>query len=430
MHKTHRLRMLWIFYSIGFLGFFLINSALMTMLLFRYDPSASEAVGLTLLVPAALVGFSVFIGRIFGAVAQPLVGYFLDGCENGSEQSSRFLVAGVGLMTGAFYMIFNPLTNTAGAGVFIYLTVLLLIYFQGMAIYQVTYLSWLPTLANLPDQRVLLSTWLAITSSLGALLGSVGSPWLTRYYSFNSMTLITIAVSLSTLLMPLVIQKNIGFCKAAGTRYSAWKSMKNSLESSVFRYYLLGFSAASIAVSVVTTSPTFFAVAIFNKDVGFTAIINSLVMISSVSGFVFISPLAKYYGKKNTFQLSMILSGLGLLGLAIASICLGPASSLMLMLLAMSGLGIAGFFVLPNAMLPDIIDQQIQTTDNHQAAIYFGARGLAAEISVGFGALLAGLLLSFGKTATHPLGVQLTIVAASLFAFLSAASFIRYPLDR
>ncbi|MEM9149280.1 MAG: MFS transporter, partial [Cyanobacteria bacterium P01_F01_bin.3] len=139
-------------------------------------------------------------------------------------------------------------------------------------------------------------------------------------------------------------------------------------------------------------------------------------------------PLVKRMGKKKALQLSMLWAGGGLMLLAMGSVWLGP-SFLLLLLLPLGSLGLGCFYILPNAMLPDVIEQD-ERLGKSAEAVYFGSRGLFAELSIGIGTLVVGLLLSLGKTAAEPSGVQLSLLVAGLFALASAALLVAYPIDK
>ena len=189
----------------------------------------------------------------------------------------------------------------------------------------------------------------------------------------------------------------------------------------------MGISSAWVAVSIVSVSSTFVAVALLNQEVGFSAVLNGLVIGGAVCGIWAVKPLVRRIGKKQTLQLAMVWSGISLLLVAVTSMWFDLSISLWLILLPLCSVGLGPFFILPNAMLPDAIEEDGERGKSNQA-VYFGSRGLFAEIAVATGILLVGLLLTAGKSADSPLGVQLSLLAASLFALGSAAFFTAYPI--
>ena len=183
-------------------------------------------------------------------------------------------------------------------------------------------------------------------------------------------------------------------------------------------------------VSISSVCSTFLAVALLNKDISFGSVVNALILGGTVSGFGLVVPLARRWGKSYTFQLSMVWLGSGLLAVAIWPFLVGSSLLPWLALLALSNLGAASFLILPNAMLPDVIDRDRKQFGLRREAIYFGARGLLVEASVGIGSLLAGALLMLGKTPAQPWGVQIAFPVAGLFALGAAGAFAFYPIKK
>jgi glycoside/pentoside/hexuronide:cation symporter, GPH family len=413
----------WTLYAIGFLGLSLPNSALLAMLLYRYDPGIANPDRLPILVSSAWVGVALCGGRIAGALMQPLVGYFSDRLRSPWGQRRPFLAIATLPLTLSFLLLFMPPT---GSSSFLYLVLLLGLFYLAFAIYQVPYLAWLPALAQKPEQRVLLSTAIAVSSLLGTLIGGVSAPWLTDRYSFTEMAVAIGAASFLPLLLPLAVPEDAII--AAQTPFSLWKDLRWSQFNPAFKAYSAGLAAAWIAVTILSVCPTFLAVALLHQSTRFGGVIIAIVLTSAVVGFAIVIPLTRRWGKKQLLQRSMLWSGCGLLVLAALPLVSGTALLPWLTLLALSSLGLAGFFILPNAMLPDVIDQS-EATQSNREAIYFGARGLLVELSVGMGALLTGVLLTLGKTAAQPLGVQLALAAAGLFTLISAWAFRQYPIQ-
>lgn len=415
----------WLFYAMGFLGLFAFNSALMSVIIYRYDPGPNAA-QLPVLVPAAIVGVVLFLGRVISAVSQPLTGYFSDRLQGRWGKRRPFLAIGTVPMIASFVLLFYPIVTPESPGNGIYLLSLLGIFYVAFSLYKVPYLAWLPELAPQDRQRVALSGWLAVSSLVGTIGGGAGSLWLSARYGFGVMTAAIGSVGFVTLLLPLLAPES---ASKRSEQLPLLLAIRSSWHNLAFRSYVLSISAGWIVMTILSVCATFFTVALLDRDVGFTALVNILVLGGAAGGMVGVAPIAKRLGKKRTFQLSMLWSGGGLLLLSAVQVWIGPSLLLWLILLPLGSLGLAGFLVLPNAMLPDVVERDRQLGRSAQA-IYFGSRGLFVELSTGIGALIVGLLLSFGKSAAQPLGVLLSLIAAGLFALLSAGFLTKYPIGK
>lgn len=416
----------WPAYISGFLGILLLNNALLTMLIYRYDPGIPNPDNLPLLVSSALVGVAIFISRIVGAIAQPILGYISDQLQSTWGQRRPFLAAATLPLTTSFLLLFTPPVELSTAGQMTYLVILLCLFYIGFATYQVPYLAWLPMLAPTPKQKISLSTWVAAAGLTGSAMGAIGAPWLSQRYGFTGMAGLLASIAIMALLLPLTIPETPQLCQVKPPPF--WQSWQWSWQNRAFRIYLLGVAAAWIAVSIVSVCPTFLAVALLGQEVKFGGVVNAVIFTGTVVGFLPVIFLARRWGKGQTFQRSMVWLGCGLLMMALMPVLVGTQFLPWLALLLLGNLGAASFFILPNAMLPDVIDQGATQTVVRREAMYFGARGLLVEISIGLGSLLAGALLMLGKTPAQPLGVQLAFPIAGLFALAAAWVFSFYPL--
>lgn len=416
----------WLAYSSGFLGLFLINNTVVVMLIYRYDPGLNNPENLPLLIPSFFVGMEMFLCRSLGALTQPIFGYYSDRYWSRLGKRRPFMAAALLPMIAGFILLFVPPLNQPAVLTFIYLIIILAVFYFAIACYQISYLAWLPTLATTNEAQVNLSTLMAIASVIGAAISGIASPWLTQHYGFTLMSIIISSVSFITLALPLAIQEN--FVPLPQEQIPFYKSLQFARQNQAFISYLAGVTFAWVSVSIVSVIPAFIAIALLQQNVSFGSVINAVALLGIICGFSLVAPLVKLKGKKATFQLSMVWLACGLLILSIYSIAFKQTLP-WLSLLFITYIGLASFFVLPNAMLPDVIARDRSLLKDKSKAIYFGMRGLLIELGMGLGFCIASVLLMLGKTAAQPWGVTATLLTAIIFALLSARSFSFYPKD-
>lgn len=425
--STPKMLFKWLPYVTGIFGLLLINNAVLTMLIYRYDPGIPNPNNLPLLVPSALVGILMLLSRLGGAISQPIIGHLSDRFWSRWGRRRPFMAIAILPMTLGFFLLLTPPVSSQ-IGNIVYLIILLCLLSLAIAIYQVSYLAWLPSLTQTPQQRVTLSSLMAMFSMLGASIGGIGSPLLVERYGFSGMALSLGTLGLVTLSMPLIVAEEVVVVTKAKSP-TFWASLRSALQNRSFRSYVAGFTSAGIAMSIVAACPAFLAVALLGKDVSFGTIVNAIILGSGIIGFAVVIPLAKRWGKRRAFQSSMAWLGCGLLLVGILPILVGQALTPWLLLLLLSNLGSSSFFILPNAMLPDVIDRDEANFGVRREAIFFGTRGFLQNASQGMGVFLAGIILSLGKTSTEPLGVQLAFPVAGFFAIAAAWAFMFYPIE-
>ncbi|WP_013334455.1 MFS transporter [Gloeothece verrucosa] len=418
--------MKWIIYISGFFGLFLFNNVLLTMLFYRYDPGISNSNNFPLIVPSLLVGIALFISRSSAAILQPFIGYSSDRFKSRWGCRRPFLAISIFPLTFSFILLFLP-PKFSEIGNFFYLLILLFLFFCSLALYQIPYLAWLPTIAPTDKQRIFVATLLGVSSLLGTAVAGIGSPWLTYHYNFEVMAFCLGSLGLITLLIPLINLENE--TEPIEKRYSFRQSFQLGWKNLPFRIYLGGIGSAWITASILSVCPTYIAVALLQKQIDFGGIINGIFLLSALLGTALITLIVRRWGKAKTFQISMFWSAGILLILGLFSLWFKVPQLIWLMLLMLNGLGLASIFILPNAMLPDIIDNNKKFKKNLQA-VYFGIRGLLIEISVGFGLFLAGILLMLGNTKAQPQGILFSLIIAACFAFVSAGFFSFYRIQK
>ena len=426
MHTPPQL-LKWLPYITGIMGLILVENAVLTMLIYRYDPGIPNPDNLPMLVPSALVGIVMLLSRLGSAITQPMVGHFSDRYWSRWGRRRPFLASAIVPLVCSFFLLLTPSLSYTKIESLIYLVVLLCLLNLAIAVYQVAYLAWLPALTKTPEQRVTLSSLMAIFGMLGAALGGIGSPLLVHRYGFPGMALILGMISFVTLSLPLAIEEDLIPSKLKSPTF--WKSWRSALRNQSFRSYAAGFSSAVIAISIISACPAFLAVALLGKDVSFGTVVNGVIIGSGVCGFAVVIPLAKRWGKRRAFQGAMLWLSCGLFTVGLLPLLVGKALVPWLLFLLLGNLGLSSFFILPNAMLPDVIDRDEQNFGVRREAIFFGTRSLLQNASQGIGVFLTGLLLMLGKTPAQPWGVQLAFPVAGFFALAAAWAFVFYPIE-
>ena len=222
-------------YAIGCLGIYLVINTSLTMLIYRYDPGVPNENNLPLLVSSVLVGSATLMNRVFGAVAQPLVGHFSDRFSSRWGRRRPFFAVGIVPLVICFILLFTPPLNYAPIDNFVYLFGILCLFYLSLAIYIVPYLAWIPDFAKTPKERVNLSTLIAVFALLGTAIGGIFSPWLTFQFGFPKMASIIGGIGFITLSIPLTLKEELVPVKKKYLTF--WKSLQLAWHNPSFRSY-------------------------------------------------------------------------------------------------------------------------------------------------------------------------------------------------
>src|SRR5690606_32132017 len=136
------------------------------------------------------------------------------------------------------------------------------------------------------------------------------------------------------------------------------------------------------------------------KGAGLLMGLTMLVAVLVIPGM---KPLVNRVGLRGAMLGSMALMGLVLV--LFAGIGLYPVGSPLLqgaVLLGLAGIPMAGWFVVPKALVAEVIDVDEQHTGRRREAMYYGVLGFLEKSSLGLAALLTtSLLPAFGYSAAN-----------------------------
>lgn len=106
----------------------------------------------TLFLAPAFVGILFFVARIWDAVNDPMMGMIVDNTRSRFGKFRIWLVIGTLVNAVVFVLLFHTF-NLQGTSLYIYVTIMYILYGMTYTIMDVPYWSWLPNLTNDPHER-------------------------------------------------------------------------------------------------------------------------------------------------------------------------------------------------------------------------------------------------------------------------------------
>jgi len=132
------------------------------------------------------------------------------------------------------------------------------------------------------------------------------------------------------------------------------------------------------------------------------------------------------YGRSQKI-ISILLSSIFFIGKIELPISLKFQAYILMILM---GPPFAGFLVLPNAIIADIIDYDEKLTGLRREGVYYGVQAFVIKVGVSLATFVAGLIMGyFGKNVGHDLGIRLLGPTAAFFIFIALIVFQFYPLE-
>lgn len=365
---------------------------------------------------AGLAGGVLLIGRIWDAVNDPLVGWLSDRtCSSWGRRHSWMIYGAIPLGFFSFIQWIVPQFSQDPAsnqgGLFWYYTMVGLLQDTAFTAVIVPYSALVPELTQDYNERTSLVSFKSVFS-LGAAMGSL----LLAQVIFAK---ITEPVSKYTILggvIAVISVVSIYLC-VWGTRqrlvamssYFTHTQTQDSLPMReqirivfsnqpflcVIGIYLFSWAAAQITATIL---PYFVVNWMGMPEQNFTFVAIAVQGTALLMTFIW-SPICQRVGKKTVYFLGIPLWILAQVGLFF----LQPGQeSLLYGLAVLAGIGISTVYLIPLAMLPDVIDLDELKTGQRREGIFYGFVAQLLKLGIALSLFLVGKSLDWaGFISTH-----------------------------
>ncbi|HWU03653.1 MAG TPA: MFS transporter, partial [Novosphingobium sp.] len=349
------------------------------VLYFRY---LTDTVGLG----AALVGSLIAVSKVYDALINPVIGWLSDRIDTPMGRRRPWMLAGAVLMAlamaGGFAIPPQAAPGLrmvwAGAGLFLFSS--------GYSLFAIPWLAMPQEVAAIPHERTQMMAWRVGFSSLATGAAAVCGPMLLSAMgsgapAYRAMGLLMGGLGLAAALGSILAlrsapQRAIDTAPPAplveGLRAIASnRSFAILVAIKVCIYFALGFNAAAMALL------TRWVLHVADYWLGLYTTISTLALLLSQPLWLW---LARRHGKTGALAAAMACHGAALLSLAANH---GSAAMLLAQAVAL-GAGGGGIFMLSQALLPDVIEQDNAATGMRRGGAF---AGIVAFLETGASAL-------------------------------------------
>lgn len=382
------------------------------------------------LAPSLLLGIVWLGARVFDSIADPVVANLSDNCRSILGRRIPFLRWNALPMVLTMIMLFFPPTGDKGYLNLVYFGFMASLFYITFTAYSAPYLALLPELVKDQKERVKLSTQQAIFSLAGTAIGMVISPMLVDAVGFRGMAVILGAISLIVLSIPAFTVSEPINVKESMPGSDILASFLATFRNRRFVCYLVANLSFWFGFNIVRSSASDYVTVLMGySDASAASLYIGITFVVTVLALPLVSYIARRYGNRTamigfmSFD-ALILPLLALIGLPWTGI---DAKILGAVIMALIGVPLAGLFVVPNAVVAEITDDDECRTGVRREAMFFGAQGFFSTVSLG----LSALVILFIEHLFHlELGIRFTGLIAGGFALVGALIMIGYPKDR
>ncbi|MFL7812053.1 MAG: MFS transporter [Anaerolineales bacterium] len=348
-----------------------------------------------------LAGYAVGLPRIWDAINDPLFGLISDRIRTRWGRRRVLLLFG-SVPLGLSFIFMWLVPNLGQIGLAFYYAIVFIVFDTAFTVVHVGYNSLTPEMTSDYDERSSLNGYrmvFSISGTLGAIILATVLGW----YIADSRTLFSIlgiGLGLISIIPPLIVFR-ITHEKPAEELpepLSLGTALKQTLTNQPFRMvmglYLLSWTTASILAAVLVYYANYY---LRVPDQA-----NYFVLVAEGAAILFIPFwvwVSRVLDKRRAFILGSLSWIVVLLG-----IYLLPANQVLLayLLAGLSGSGIATAYVLPWAMIPDVVEHDELRSGQRREGSYYAFASFFQKLATGAALWGMGMALSLTGYITPP----------------------------
>ncbi|MBD6955501.1 MAG: MFS transporter [Thermoplasmata archaeon] len=417
-----------IFYGIGQLGVTIPAFFISTYIFIFYSPLQG-----TKILDASVVGIAMFLGTLVQAIANPFIGNWSDKLKFKVGRRRFFILTGFIPLSLFFALIWFPFFSG------IIMAVLLFVYLLGFnflfAYVVLPYLALIPEISTESGDRVVLTTISAYFSIAGIIIASIlPAILLLLGASLSEVGLILALITLlSFFLVFISVRESTGEEKMP-KEYSVLKAFIQTFRNKTFTRYIVAYLFFQFGFYFFLTSLGYYVENIVMPGYqGYKTYIGLFTLVAVIFTIIF-SPLLVWYtrrrGEKRSFILFTTILGLVMISTFFVGLTRILSNTVqMLIVMIFAGLGLTSYFILPNAIISEIIDEDEILTGYRREGMYFGVQGLLERIPSGLSSFALGIWITYlYYPSSNDIYIRLLGVVGGISIIITAILFIFVPL--
>lgn len=430
-----------ILYAMGQFGWSLASYSVGNLLVYFYmPPEQGQPAFPAFIFQGAVLGVLTLIGilsaggRIFDAVADPLVANWSDNktARMGKRRWFMFWGAAPFALFGA--LAFFPLESSAGGNNLAWLALVLVLYYFFFAFYVIPYNALLAELGHTPADRLQISTLISITWALGfvagnstyALQGIFENMGQSPVGAFQSSIILLHAAAFVFMLLPALFLNEKRYARQSENEHSIGFALSAVLKNRNFRWFLTSFLLYWLALTFIQLGVGFYTTILLGLDKSMAFTFSIVSFLASFLLYFPVNLLTKKIGKRRVMLAAYLVFALIFAVLTFVKSIPAPKEWLLYGLGIAAAFPLAIFGILPNAIIGDEVEREERENRRQMAGMFFGISAFTMKVGISIANLIFPSLLLFGKSTENPAGVQMTAVAAIVFCLAGWRTFHRY----
>ena len=394
-------------------------------------------------VPPAVAGAAIFIPKLWIVFCDPLMGLWSDRTKSRWGRRRPFLFVGSILCGITFNLLFNIPHFDSGTAKGIYVGLIYTVASIAFSIYSVPYLTMASELSTNMHERTIVMSWRQVGLGFGLIASNVMPTLLIVQggggeAGHQFMAIVLGLICGVTMFVTFIGTRSVPLIESDQPAVRLIDQMCLAAKNRPF-LILLGSNFAQLVGSAASYATIIlFTVYNLKKEITFVSLMTLLMAIMVILTPPVWTALSRCIGKKPTFILSIICFFLSFLAFAWVE----PGDDIALYVISLCiGTFNCGFSLMAFSMLLDTMAYDRKISGLNREGVFSGIWSAMDKTAFAFGALLAGLGLSYfgfqesagGFVAQSPetiRGIMITYIGApTIFAALSFVIMLGYQLN-
>lgn len=428
-------------YAFGMMGWSILMNQISVILVYFYLPPANSGLPnlITQVVVFGLFNMIAFItagGKFIDAIYDPLIAQFSDTSKN--PKGRRIPLMKLAILPSLLFcfFVFYPVRPYESSANIIWLSIMLIGFYASTTTYNIPYNALLPELAPTPEKKVALSTWQSLGYVTGVAIGSntfnitklLQTHFLIheRLHAMQITILIMAALASIFMMIPVLAIDEKTYCISKPSSTALVPALKSTLKNKNFVLFIVADFSYYMAITLILSGLMYFVTVLLSLD---ESIGNSLIIAMVGVSLVFY-PLIIFFSKRIGKKILVSFSFLVLAVVFSGVYFLGKSNidqhTQIFALFILAAPPFAALNILPNAILAEVIEEDVQLTGENKEGIYYAVRYFFVKIAQTFGVSLFAMLLIYGKDPGNDFGIRLTGILGFILCLIAGTVFLRF----
>ena len=438
-----------IIFALGQLGWSLASYGVSNLVMYFYMPpetAAATRIFPPFIFEGAIIGLTIigiinFGARFFDAVTNPLLASWSDRSRSRLGRRRFFMAISAVPFAVFSVLVFIPLKhfqqNPSPAASWmniVWLTIAILVFYFFFVMYTAPYNALISELGHNPKERLIISTVIAVTWSLGFAVGNFVYDFqgafehtgMSSITAFQTVEVIFAGAAMVLMLLPVFFLNERRYAAYSVSDEGTWQALRSSLRNRNFSIFLGSELLYNVCQTIIQMGIVYYVVTLLRLEKETTSWLMMLMFIFSFVFYPFITAAAVKWEKKKTRIFGFALLSFLFVLFAFMGVLPIPGLVFAIGTVIVAALPIAIFTIVPNAVVADIAEADGIETGNFKAGMFFGVRSFETNVGVSIANILFPSLLTLGMTVQHPLGIRMSAIVSVFICLAGMGVFFLY----